>query len=168
MVELTPQMDETLPSSNGDRGDLDRDDKTTWGDRFRWVFWRRLPFGGLAGALVFFCLSLTPSLLPRVALLQGAVAGITMVIGYGLGSAVSSLIRKIIKREPGTDVKRVAWWVLLAATVILVPLFLYLGWRWQDQVRGLMEMEEQAVGQWGATKPLESRRFGWMRGSVGL
>ena len=142
-------MDETLRSSNGDRGDLDRDDKTTWGDRFRWVFWRRLPFGGLAGALVFFCLSLTPSLLPRVALLQGAVAGITMVIGYGLGSAVSSLIRKIIKREPSTDVKRIAWWVLVAATVILVPLFLYLGGRWQDQVRGLMEMEEQAVWQWG-------------------
>ncbi len=142
-------MDETPRSSNGDRGDLDGDDKTTLSDRFRWVFWRRLPFGGLAGALVFFCLSLTPSLLPRVALLQGAVAGITMVIGYGLGSAVSSLIRKIIKREPSTDVKRIAWWVLVAATVILVPLFLYLGWRWQDQVRGLMEMEEQAVWQRG-------------------
>src|SRR5262245_22688766 len=49
----------------------------------RWTFWRHLCFGGLAGALVFFCLSLTPSLLPRGWGVQGLLSGITTVIGYG-------------------------------------------------------------------------------------
>lgn len=61
-----------------------------WRWRMRWVFRRSLCFGGLPGALVFFALSLTPSLLPRDALFEGIVSGITAVIGYGVGSAVSS------------------------------------------------------------------------------
>ena len=119
------------------------DGKMTWGDRLRWIFWRHLAFGGLAGALVFFCLSLTPSLLPRVSLLQGAATGIAVAIGYGLGSAASALIRKVIPREPGTGTKRAAWWVLLGAAIVLVPLFLYLGRRWQETVRTLMDMPSQ-------------------------
>src|SRR6266550_2318292 len=62
--------------------------------KLRWVFRRRLCFGGLAGALVFFCLSLTPSLLPRGDILQGVLSGVTVVIGYGVGSAVSAGVRK--------------------------------------------------------------------------
>jgi membrane protease YdiL (CAAX protease family) len=37
--------------------------------------------------LVFACLAFTPSLLPRSALLQGVVCGISAAIGYGLGVA---------------------------------------------------------------------------------
>jgi uncharacterized membrane protein len=128
----------------------DPDHKTTWGDRFRWVFWRHLCFGGLAGALVFFCLSLTPSLLPRVVFLQGAVTGITMVIGYGLGSAISSLVRKVIPKEPSADVKRIAWWLLIGATIVFVPSFLVLGRDWQEQVRDLMGMTSSEPWKWGA------------------
>src|SRR5262249_18998780 len=40
---------------------------------------------GCWGALIFACLSFTPSLLPRGGLLQGVVCGITAAIGYGLG-----------------------------------------------------------------------------------
>ena len=67
----------------------------------RWVFWRHLCFGGLAGALVLFCLSLTPSLLPRGWVLQGVVSGVTAVIGYGVGSMLSSGIRKVIPSRAG-------------------------------------------------------------------
>ena len=63
--------------------------------RLRWLFRRRLCFGGLAGALVFFCLSLTPSLLPRGVMLQGVISGITAVIGYGVGSGASAAVRKL-------------------------------------------------------------------------
>src|ERR671912_503508 len=38
-------------------------------------------------ALVFSCLAFTPSLLPRGALLQGIVCGISAAIGYGVGVA---------------------------------------------------------------------------------
>ena len=43
--------------------------------RLRWVFTRHLCFGGLVGALVFFCLSLTPSLVPRLWAFQATVSG---------------------------------------------------------------------------------------------
>ena len=144
MTTDTTQPEE--PAATNDRGAAARG-KMTWGDRFRWIIWRHLAFGGLAGALVFFCLSLTPSLLPRVSLLQGAATGIAIAIGYGLGSAVSSLIRMFMKTEPGADTKRIAWWVLLGAAVVLVPLFLYLGRGWQENVRELMDMPSQAGWQ---------------------
>ena len=114
----------------------------------RWVFWRHLCFGGLAGALVFFCASLTPSLLPRGVLLQGVVSGVTALIGYGFGSMLSSWIRKVISREPRAEVKRVAWWVLAGAATVLVPLFLFLGAQWQETTRKLMGMELLDSYEW--------------------
>src|SRR4029077_10041097 len=113
-----------------------------------WLFRRRLCFGGLAGALVFFCLSLTPSLLPRGDILQGVLSGITAVIGYGAASALSAGIRKIRSSEPGLRFKRIAWWVLLGATVLFVPLFLVLGGHWQNDVRDLMGMSEANAWDW--------------------
>ena len=112
------------------------------------MFWRHLCFGGLAGALVFFCASLTPSLLPRGVLLQSVVSGVTTLIGYGVGSMLSSWIRKVISREPEAGTKRMAWWLLVGATVVLVPLFLFLGAQWQETTRQLMEMETLATYEW--------------------
>jgi len=42
------------------------------------------PSAGLTGALIFYCLSLTPSLLPRDWLFQGLIGGINVAIGYGI------------------------------------------------------------------------------------
>jgi uncharacterized membrane protein len=90
---------------------------------------------------VFFCLSLAPSLLPRGLILQGLLSGITAAIGYGVGSGASAAVRKIQSAEPRRATKRIGWWLLLAATIVLVPLALVLG-RWsQNEVRDLMGME---------------------------
>jgi uncharacterized membrane protein len=118
--------------------------------KLRWVFWRRLPFGGLAGALAFFCLSMSPSLLPRGQWLQGIIAGVTAVIGYGLGCAVSSGIRKVRRSEPSPRAKLIAWWSLLGATIVLVPLSLGFGRYWQNDVRRLMGMGQLELWSWGA------------------
>src|SRR4029079_7541162 len=101
------------------------------------------------GALVFFCLSLSPSLLPRGVVLQGVLSGITAVIGYGLGSATSALVRKIWSAEPEISTKRAGWRVLLVATVVLVPLVIVLGRAVQNDVRKLMGMESLAAWDWG-------------------
>lgn len=111
------------------------------------MFWRHLAYGGLAGALVFFALSLTPSLLPREVLLQGAISGVSAAIGYGVGSLVSATVRRIRRREPTPKTKRVAWWVLAGATLVLVPLSLGLSRYWQEQARELMGMSTQAPWQ---------------------
>src|SRR4051794_15831355 len=48
----------------------------------------RLGLAGSAFAVLFFCASLTPSLLPRAWYLQGIVSGLTAAIGYGAGAAL--------------------------------------------------------------------------------
>ena len=116
--------------------------------RTRWVFTRRLCFGGLAGALVFFCLSMTPSLVPRAVLMQGVVSGVAVAIGYGFGSMLSAGIRKVIKREPSATLKSRAWWILAGSTLVMGGLYLYFGSAWQEDIRRNMEMEQLRAYDW--------------------
>src|SRR3712207_9568891 len=60
----------------------------------------RYSLPGLVGALVFVCLSLSPSLLPRTGLIQGLVCGITGAIGYGIGVVVAWVWRAFVDRPP--------------------------------------------------------------------
>ena len=114
----------------------------------RWLFRRRLCFGGLAGALVFFCLSLAPSLLPRGVVLQGLLSGITAAIGYGVGSGVSAAVRNFRSEELPRRTKRIGWWLLAGATVAFVPTFLLLGRSWQNDVTDLMTMGSLSAWDW--------------------
>ena len=98
------------PDVVGDGAELDHEvrgaaDVTQRWRRTRWVFTRRLCFGGLVGGLVLFCLSMTPSLVPRLWLFQGTVSGISVAVGYGVGSAASAGVRKLLPREPSPTVK---------------------------------------------------------------
>ncbi len=126
------------------------DGDSRWRAGLRWVFRRRLCFGGLVVALLAFCVSLTPSLLPRGWVFQGAVSGAAMAVGYGVGSAGSAIIRRFLKSEPDARVKRFAWRGLAVATPVLVVVFLLLGNRWQDELRGLMDMPNLPSYHWGA------------------
>jgi uncharacterized membrane protein len=98
----------------------------------------RCNFTGLAVAVIFFCLSLTPSLLPRSWTLQGTVSGVLTATGYGIGVLVSLMARHVVLREPSIRTKRLAWDILASGGTLLVVLFLYLGWGWQRDIRRLM------------------------------
>lgn len=100
---------------------------------------RRLGFGGSIGAVVMFCLSVTPSLLPRHWALQGLLSGITMAIGYGIGAAVGALARTIWPRLPAPS--RLARAVLAGIGATLVVVFLGLGEYWQRDLRELVGAE---------------------------
>jgi len=129
----------------------DGTEETSTGQRFRrlrWVFTRRLCFGGLAGALVFFCLSMTPSLVPREVVMQAVVSGVAVAIGYGFGSMLSAGIRKVIPREPSATFKSRSWWILAGSAVVFGGLFLYLGAVWQRDIRSLMEMDQLQSFDW--------------------
>ena len=52
------------------------------------------------GAIIFACLSFTPSLLPRGGLIQGIICGITTAIGYGLGVWAASIWHAFTDRRP--------------------------------------------------------------------
>lgn len=95
--------------------------------------------------VVFFLLSLTPSLLPRSWIGQGLVSGVSLVSGYGIGSAISALIRRYSSAEPQTEMKRMAWFALLALTVIGSVRMLWVSADWQRQLRTLVSIGPEAA-----------------------
>ena len=115
----------------------------------RWSFTRtrryvaRFSSAGLTTALIFYCLSLTPSLLPRAWYLQAVMSAVTALIGYGIGALIGWLLRSLIPWRPEPAVRRAGWWALAAAAVVLIPLFSVLGAQWQHQIRELTEVSEE-------------------------
>lgn len=108
--------------------------------------WRRL--GGLSlaitfGALIGMAASLVPSLVPRGPLVQGVLSGFSMAAMAGLLALFLSIWRwlGLPVLDPGAGVRRAA----LAATLLLLAWLLVLSAGWQDELRGLMEMEPLAA-----------------------
>ena len=104
------------------------------------IVWRALSLTGVAIAVGFFCLSLTPSLLPRPWFLQGAVSGITAVMGYAVGATIGAAARRLFPRQVPA-MSRIPWRVLIVAAPVLVALSLSLGTRWQRELRRQLGME---------------------------
>jgi uncharacterized membrane protein len=106
----------------------------------------RLDFVGVGFGALFFCLSLTPSLLPRDWLFQGLIGGVNAAIGYGIGVVVGKVFRRLVLHAR-------TWWpprprVLYGAKALTVGvsiaasvLMLIPAAAWQRQVSGLMGME---------------------------
>ena len=105
-----------------------------------------LDFVGVAFGALFFCLSLTPSLLPRDWLYQGLIGGVNAAIGYGIGVFGGKMVRRFVLR-------RRDWWppskrVLYAMKGITVGLsttacvlMLIPAAAWQRQVSAAMGIE---------------------------
>jgi uncharacterized membrane protein len=106
----------------------------------------RLKFVGMAFGAVFFCLSLTPSLLPRDWLFQGLIAGINAAFGYGLGVLIGKTTYRVVLRNARwwPPPARVLFW-MKAAVVAIAPtacvLMLIPAASWQRQVSALMGIE---------------------------
>ncbi|NLE81274.1 MAG: hypothetical protein GX610_17165 [Rhodococcus sp.] len=110
--------------------------------------WRRLrlDFTGIAVATLFFCWSLTPSLLPRDWLFQGLIGGINAAIGYAVGVILSRIAHRFF-----LDSRR--WWplpepwcsglrvfvVVCSVSVSVVMLVYSAGW--QREIATLMDAE---------------------------
>jgi uncharacterized membrane protein len=103
----------------------------------------RLDFVGVAVGALFFCLSLTPSLLPREYFFQGVIGGINAAIGYGIGVGIGKAFKP----------RRRSWWPpgprvlygLKAATVAVSAsasvLTIIPAAGWQRQVSAVMGIE---------------------------
>jgi uncharacterized membrane protein len=88
-------------------------------------------------ALAFACLAFTPSLLPRSAVLQGVVCGISAAIGYGVGVVGAWTWRAFADRDP-RPVRPGAWRVFAISAAVLLVVAIVLGQWWQAQLRDLM------------------------------
>src|SRR5215831_18971846 len=92
---------------------------------------------GCWGALLFACLSFTPSLLPRGGIVQGLVCGITAAIGYGLGVLAAWVWRAFADRDPRRPRRR-AWLTFFISGAVLYVVSFGLGQYWQYEIRKLM------------------------------
>lgn len=97
----------------------------------------RLTLPGCWGALLFACLSFTPSLLPRGGVLQGLICGINAAIGYGLGVVAAYVWRAFADRE-ARHASRTSWRVLIVCAIVLFGLSFGFGQYWQHEIRELM------------------------------
>jgi uncharacterized membrane protein len=106
----------------------------------------RLKFVGIAFGAVFFCLSLTPSLLPRDWMFQGLIGGINGAFGYGLGVVLGRTAYRVVLRGARwwPPPARVLFW-MKAAVVVIAPtacvLMLIPAASWQRQVSALMGVQ---------------------------
>ena len=101
-----------------------------------WI--RRYTFTGTAVGLLFIFFSMTPSLLPRTALFQGLVSGVSGAIGYGLGVFAVWLVRYMRTRNYSPPPPDWAWKVLIPVGAIGMVVMAIRFHVWQDDVRDLM------------------------------
>jgi len=96
--------------------------------------------GLLLGAL-FFAAALTPTLIPRSYLTQGALAGACFAIGYGSGVLWRWLWHYLELPEPSPRMRSVANTLVAVACLVVVILFLWRAAEWQNSIRAVMKME---------------------------
>jgi uncharacterized membrane protein len=126
-------VDEAGPKAEGAASQAEATPPPAAGGRRRF----RYTLPGAWVALVFACLAFTPSLLPRSALLQGIVCGISAAIGYGLGAAGAWTWRAFADRDPRPP-RPGAWRVFAISAAVLLVVAIVLGQWWQGQIRDLM------------------------------
>ncbi|MEU3498356.1 alpha/beta-hydrolase family protein [Kitasatospora cineracea] len=107
----------------------------------RWPSW-----GALAGALLCYGLSFTPSLLPRPWYLQAAAGAITAAFGYGIG-AFSGYVVRVCGPEIEERVRRAGWWVLAVTGGGAVVAVTAWSVRWQGDLRRAVGMDPR-IGWW--------------------
>ncbi len=103
----------------------------------------RLDFAGVVSGALFFCLSLTPSLLPREWPYAGLIGGINAAIGYGLGVVVGKVFHRFVLRGQKwwPPDQRVLWRIkvlAVAASVTASVLMVIPAAVWQRQLSALM------------------------------
>jgi uncharacterized membrane protein len=132
---------EAETSADAGRSDPPRRPRTVLG---------RPRFAGTTGALLFLWASFWPTLMPRSFVTQGAMSGISAVIGYAVFTLFGWLVGLALERYDVTidaRTRRIAWTVLggVAAIVVLAG-GLWMCVRWQDQQRAMLGMD--GLGWW--------------------
>ena len=88
-------------------------------------YWSSFSYVGLVFAAVFFAASLSPSLLPRIYIVQGLLSGIALAIGYGVGVFIVWLWHYLELSQPGAKIERVAKWLTTIGVAVICVIFLW-------------------------------------------
>lgn len=105
-------------------------------------FLRSISTVGVLVGLIFFSASLTPSLLPRIPLVQGVLSGLVFAVGYGLGWLLHELwVFLEIREVQGRPARQISVVLLLAAAGLAIATLARMG-VWQNSIRNLMGMPD--------------------------
>ncbi|HET6630251.1 MAG TPA: alpha/beta-hydrolase family protein [Woeseiaceae bacterium] len=102
--------------------------------------WKSFSSAGLLLGTLFAAFSLTPSLLPRSALMQGLVAGLSLAAGYAIGVIGGALWRYLELPLPRPRAARIVRAVAGVACLAVAVIFLLQAPEWQDSIRVQMDM----------------------------
>jgi uncharacterized membrane protein len=135
---MTGAVDETSGEAEAWPGSKGRQSLTAWARSLV-----RFDVVGVAFAALFFCLSLTPSLMPRRWLLAGLIGGIDAAIGYGLGVVIGKAFYRFVLAGRGRWAPSAKVLYQLKAATVLVSigasvLMLVPAAAWQRQISAVM------------------------------
>lgn len=102
--------------------------------------WQEFSLPGLIIGTLCFAASLTPSLLPRHYIVQGALSGVTFAVGYGLGRFLLAAWIFLQLPVPRNRWWRVGQWTLSVIAIGLACVALSQTAEWQNSIRILMHM----------------------------
>src|SRR5215469_4681798 len=101
-------------------------------------FWQSRSGSGLMFATLFFAISLTPTLIPRTYVTQGALSGASAAVGYGIGVFFRRLWRYLDLPVPSqarlTPIKA----GVVACSAVVLMAFLWKTTDWQNSVLKVM------------------------------
>ncbi|PKQ13380.1 MAG: hypothetical protein CVT70_02865 [Alphaproteobacteria bacterium HGW-Alphaproteobacteria-1] len=95
---------------------------------------------GLLLGTVFLAASLTPSLVPRGAVVQGLLSGLSLSAGYGLGVVLRAGWRALQLPSPQGHARILLVLVAVAVSAVLAGVAIWKAAVWQNRLRALMEM----------------------------
>lgn len=98
---------------------------------------------GLVFGFILFFYSLTPSLLPRPALMMGLIAGIGFALGYGIGVFLHFIWKWLRLPLLSQDITERLHKATFLLVIIGVPTFCIEATHWQNEIRTLVQ--EQAL-----------------------
>jgi uncharacterized membrane protein len=96
---------------------------------------------GIFLGTLFFAASLTPTLVPRNYVMQGALAGACFAIGYAAGVLWRWLWHYLELPEPSERLRSTTNSLVAAASLLIVITFLWRTAEWQNSIRAAMKMD---------------------------
>ncbi len=100
---------------------------------------------GIVFGVLFAWASMTPSLIPRDWIVQGAFTGLALISGYGVGIIIGWVLELIGITELVTPlIRRIMRWIIGFCTLGGTAVVLVLSSGWQNEVRALLDMPDAA------------------------